>query len=136
MLFTEPPLALRLMVYSPCAIFVVFKVTHKLVLMVVDNSELPLVSVSVAVAPAGNPETLKFTALLLLFEMVTRFVMMVELPELRGTVTLTWPALKRTVCWARAEGASRPRASRARATTANRNAGLRKFSDWWRQGSG
>jgi hypothetical protein len=54
---------------------------------------VPFVSVSTAVAPVGRPDTLK--SALVTPERLTKLVIVVELLELIGTVTRTWPILNR-----------------------------------------
>src|SRR6478609_3450093 len=66
----------------------VFNVSHKLVSREVDNNGLRLASVSVALAPVGNPET-ENSAFVAPFTKSIQFVIKVELMKLSGTVMRT-----------------------------------------------
>src|SRR5437867_6249836 len=78
---------------------VVFTVNHKLVSLVTDVTRLRLVSVRMAPAPEGNPDTSKLA--FVTPARFTRFVRTVELVELIGTATRTCAILKRIACaWA------------------------------------
>src|SRR6266536_1886681 len=78
---------------------VVFTVNHKLVSPVTDVTRLRLVSVRMAPAPEGNPDTSKVA--FVTPARFTRFVITVALVELIGTVTRTCAIRKRIACaWA------------------------------------
>src|SRR5215472_14126396 len=76
--------------------FVRFSVSHRLVSIRVEGRSFPFVSVRVALAPAGSPETLKFTALRISVETLTRLVITMEFEELIGTVARNCDVVKRT----------------------------------------
>src|SRR5215475_7514226 len=76
--------------------FVVFTVSNRFVSVVTVVTTAPFVSVSTALAPVGKPDMLKSAFVTPV--RFTRLVIAVELPELIGTVTRTWPILNRIDC--------------------------------------